>query len=105
MVYWLVNGLRARGHDVTMITAGRKHTPARFLQTFSKPPRPPVGPARRAGSMWRRWLPGTRAPIVAHWSAWQRFEARQPRAAPPGAIGTLDAPMPYGRWNVSVMEP
>jgi glycosyltransferase involved in cell wall biosynthesis len=38
MVYWLVNGLCARGHDVTLIAAGRNHTPARFLQTFSEPP-------------------------------------------------------------------
>jgi len=38
MVHWLVEGLVARGHDVTLIGAGVPQTSARFLQTYEEPP-------------------------------------------------------------------
>ncbi|CAN5868301.1 glycosyltransferase family 4 protein [soil metagenome] len=40
---WLAEGLLARGHDVTLIAAGRDRTRARFLQTF------PDCPSERLG--------------------------------------------------------
>ena len=38
MVYNLVEGLVARGHDVTLIAAGASHTSARFRATFDRTP-------------------------------------------------------------------
>jgi glycosyltransferase involved in cell wall biosynthesis len=43
--YWLVEGLVARGHDVTLVAAGRNHTTARFVQTYPEPPSPRIGEA------------------------------------------------------------
>lgn len=45
MCYWLVEGLVARGHDVTVIGAGRPQTSARFVQTYPEPPSTRVGEA------------------------------------------------------------
>lgn len=36
--YWLVEGLVERGHEVTLVAAGRNHTTARFLATLDEPP-------------------------------------------------------------------
>jgi glycosyltransferase involved in cell wall biosynthesis len=36
--YELVRGLVARGHDVTLIGAGRNHSDARFIATYAVPP-------------------------------------------------------------------
>jgi glycosyltransferase involved in cell wall biosynthesis len=36
--YLLAEGLTARGHDVTLIGAGSRHTSARFLSTYDVPP-------------------------------------------------------------------
>jgi glycosyltransferase involved in cell wall biosynthesis len=38
MVHWLVEGLVAQGHQVTLIGAGVPQTSARFLQTYEEPP-------------------------------------------------------------------
>jgi glycosyltransferase involved in cell wall biosynthesis len=38
MVHWLVEGLVARGHQVTLIGAGDCRTSASFLQTYEEPP-------------------------------------------------------------------
>ena len=38
MVHWLVEGLVARGHDVTLIGAGVPATSASFRQTYEEPP-------------------------------------------------------------------
>src|SRR6266508_3965782 len=38
MVHWLVEGLVAEGHQVTLIGAGVPQTSARFLQTYEEPP-------------------------------------------------------------------
>jgi glycosyltransferase involved in cell wall biosynthesis len=38
VVYWLAEGLLARGHQVTVIGAGRPGTRARFAQTYQVPP-------------------------------------------------------------------
>lgn len=35
---WLADGLVARGHEVTLIGAGRDRTSARFLKTYAEPP-------------------------------------------------------------------
>ena len=44
MVYWLVEGLVARGHEVTLIGAGDCRTgAARFLQTYEEPPMARMG--------------------------------------------------------------
>src|SRR5215216_1447786 len=44
MVYWLVEGLVARGHEVTLIGAGDCRTgAARFLQTYEDPPMARMG--------------------------------------------------------------
>jgi glycosyltransferase involved in cell wall biosynthesis len=40
---WLTEGLIAKGHDVTLIAAGRNRTSARFLQTFAEPPSERLG--------------------------------------------------------------
>lgn len=40
---WLVEGLIDRGHDVTLIGAGRSCTRARFLQTYAVPPSEQLG--------------------------------------------------------------
>ena len=40
---WLAEGLVDRGHDVTLIGAGRSRTSARFLQTFAEPPSKRLG--------------------------------------------------------------
>jgi glycosyltransferase involved in cell wall biosynthesis len=45
MCYWLAEGLVARGHDVTLIGAGRRHTSARFVSTFDEPPTARLGEA------------------------------------------------------------
>jgi glycosyltransferase involved in cell wall biosynthesis len=38
MCAWLVDGLVARGHKVTLVGAGRGRTRGRFLRTFERPP-------------------------------------------------------------------
>ena len=38
MVHWLVEGLVARGHQVTLIGAGEPDQRHRFLQTYEEPP-------------------------------------------------------------------
>jgi glycosyltransferase involved in cell wall biosynthesis len=43
MLFWLVQGLVARGHDVTLIGAGRDHTGARFMATYAEPPTARLG--------------------------------------------------------------
>jgi glycosyltransferase involved in cell wall biosynthesis len=43
MVYWLAEGLHARGHDVTVIGAGPRGTTARFLATVEVPPSERIG--------------------------------------------------------------
>jgi glycosyltransferase involved in cell wall biosynthesis len=43
MLFWLVQGLVARGHDVTLIGAGNDHTGARFLATYAEPPTAKLG--------------------------------------------------------------
>ncbi|HEV8653216.1 MAG TPA: glycosyltransferase family 4 protein [Actinomycetes bacterium] len=43
MLFWLVQGLVARGHDVTLIGAGEDHTGARFLPTYAEPPTAKLG--------------------------------------------------------------
>ena len=44
MVHWLVEGLVARGHHVTLIGAGDCLTSAhRFLQTYEEPPAARLG--------------------------------------------------------------
>jgi glycosyltransferase involved in cell wall biosynthesis len=45
MCYWLAEGLVARGHDVTLIGAGRRHTSARFVSTCDEPPTARLGEA------------------------------------------------------------
>src|SRR3989442_5499656 len=46
IVYNLVEGLVARGHEVTLIAAGENHTSARFRATFD---RAPAGLAEMSG--------------------------------------------------------
>ncbi len=41
--YWLVDGLIARGHHVTLVGAGRNHTNARFFQSYERPPSERLG--------------------------------------------------------------
>jgi len=43
MLFWLVQGLVARGHDVTLIGSGRDHSGARFLPTYAEPPTARLG--------------------------------------------------------------
>ena len=43
MVYWLAEGLYARGHDVTVIGAGPRAIAGRFLTTFADPPSERIG--------------------------------------------------------------
>ena len=43
MVYWLAEGLHARGHDVTVVGAGPRGTTARFLATVEVPPSERIG--------------------------------------------------------------
>jgi glycosyltransferase involved in cell wall biosynthesis len=43
--YWLAEGLVARGHEVTVVGAGRKRTSARFHATFDEPPTAKLGEA------------------------------------------------------------
>jgi glycosyltransferase involved in cell wall biosynthesis len=38
MCFWLVEQLAKRGHEVTLVAAGRNQTHARFLQTYASPP-------------------------------------------------------------------
>jgi glycosyltransferase involved in cell wall biosynthesis len=38
MCFWLVEELVRRGHEVTLVAAGRNQTHARFLQTYVSPP-------------------------------------------------------------------
>ncbi len=45
LVSWLVEGLVERGHEVTLIAAGRNATPARFVQTYESAPSARVGEA------------------------------------------------------------
>jgi glycosyltransferase involved in cell wall biosynthesis len=40
---WLAEGLVDRGHDITLIGAGRSRTNAKFLQTFAEPPSARLG--------------------------------------------------------------
>lgn len=40
---WLADGLIRKGHDVTLIGAGRNRTAARFLQTYPEPPSERLG--------------------------------------------------------------
>jgi glycosyltransferase involved in cell wall biosynthesis len=41
--YWLVEGLVARGHDVTLIGAGEKGVSANFISTYDEPPSARLG--------------------------------------------------------------
>ena len=43
MCHWLVEGLTARGHDVTLLAAGRADTSARFIRTLPEPPSERLG--------------------------------------------------------------
>jgi len=43
MCAWLVDGLVARGHAVTLVGAGRGRTRGRFLRTFQRPPTQRIG--------------------------------------------------------------
>ena len=43
MIFWLVQGLVARGHRVTLIGAGQDHTGARFMATYAEPPTARLG--------------------------------------------------------------
>jgi glycosyltransferase involved in cell wall biosynthesis len=43
MVYWLAEGLVARGHDVTLLAAGEPGTRARFVRTYAVPPTERLG--------------------------------------------------------------
>jgi glycosyltransferase involved in cell wall biosynthesis len=45
MCYWLTEALVARGHDVTLIGAGRADTSARFFSTTPRPPTERLGEA------------------------------------------------------------
>jgi glycosyltransferase involved in cell wall biosynthesis len=45
VVYWLVEGLVARGHDVTVISAGEDRTAGRFRATYDDPPSARLGEA------------------------------------------------------------
>jgi glycosyltransferase involved in cell wall biosynthesis len=45
MVYWLVQGLVERGHDVTVISAGEARTPARSHSTYADAPSARIGEA------------------------------------------------------------
>jgi glycosyltransferase involved in cell wall biosynthesis len=45
MVYWLVQGLAARGHDLTVISAGQDQTDARSRRTYTDPPSARIGQA------------------------------------------------------------
>jgi glycosyltransferase involved in cell wall biosynthesis len=45
IVYWLVEGLVARGHDVTVISAGEDRTAARSRRTYDDPPSARLGQA------------------------------------------------------------
>lgn len=45
MSFWLTRGLVERGHEVTLIAAGRKHTDAKFHSTFDVPPSLRLGQA------------------------------------------------------------
>jgi len=43
--HWLVEGLAARGHQVTLVAAGQSQTNARFLPTLQRPPSGRLGQA------------------------------------------------------------
>jgi glycosyltransferase involved in cell wall biosynthesis len=43
MCYWLVEGLAARGHDVTLVGVDESETSARFVQTYPEAPSARVG--------------------------------------------------------------
>jgi glycosyltransferase involved in cell wall biosynthesis len=43
MVFWLAEGLHARGHDVTVIGAGPRAVAGRFLSTVADPPSERIG--------------------------------------------------------------
>jgi glycosyltransferase involved in cell wall biosynthesis len=45
IVYWLVEGLVERGHDVTVISAGEDRTSGRFRATYDDPPSARLGQA------------------------------------------------------------
>jgi glycosyltransferase involved in cell wall biosynthesis len=45
IVYWLVQGLVARGHEVTLISAGQDGTEARSERTYKRPPSARLGQA------------------------------------------------------------
>jgi glycosyltransferase involved in cell wall biosynthesis len=45
IVYWLVQGLVERGHDVTLISSGRDGTGARSERTYKQPPSERLGQA------------------------------------------------------------
>jgi glycosyltransferase involved in cell wall biosynthesis len=45
MVYWLVEGLVARGHDVRLVSAGENHSAAHSRQTYAEPPSARMGEA------------------------------------------------------------
>ncbi|RVX41591.1 glycosyltransferase involved in cell wall biosynthesis [Nonomuraea polychroma] len=67
MLASLVNGLDRRGHQVTLIGAGRTTAPARFLSTYSRPPSERIGdplPELLHAARARRLLAGLDADIV-----------------------------------------
>lgn len=43
MVYWLVEGLVHRGHEVVLVAAGKNRTSAQFVQTYRLPPSARLG--------------------------------------------------------------
>ena len=43
MLYWLVEGLTRRGHEVTLVGAGDSRTSARFIQTYEQAPSERIG--------------------------------------------------------------
>jgi glycosyltransferase involved in cell wall biosynthesis len=45
MCHWLVRGLRARGHHVVLVAAGRDRMSGSFVQTYASPPRARLGQA------------------------------------------------------------
>lgn len=43
--YWLAEGLVARGHEVTLVAAGRNHSAAQYVRSYERPPSERLGQA------------------------------------------------------------
>jgi glycosyltransferase involved in cell wall biosynthesis len=101
--YWLVDGLIARGHQVTLIGAGRNHTNAEFFQSYERPPSERIGQSipevlHAAASAWA--LDGISVDVVHTHMLAGPLLARG-RAAP--TVVTAHGPMTgelgqYYRW-------